>query len=747
MITRENGRQRGQALVEFVIALPILLFVIFGIIEFARLTFAWMAVQNAARFGIRYAVTGEFKEEYCDEAGNYLGASYVSADTDGGDPQDCIVPDSYSGADPHDLERELIDMARLFSIRDAALGGGTGLWLRPAVSGDYEQYLLNHDATHIGQPTEEGFYHVTICSNRDGNFAVDWNNYAIPLCVDNLNGILMDDAGGPNDRVKVYVEHRHPLFLPLLTNMWSSLTLTAERDGIVEKFRTSRVAGVSGPIMSAPTWTQTPSITPTPTETNTPTATATSTPLPTQFPCAGSGILREYWQGMAGNDLHHLTLDSDYPNAPDGNSTLGMFEGPSNWDDKYGARYRAWLCLPKPGSYTFWIASDDDSRLLLDCSGTDPVVPGDANPGSAAQIAYVNGNTASREWDLFGSQQSSSVNVGKGGWVCYIEAVHKEGTGPDHLAVAWQGPEIPARQVIAGQYLIPLGPQSTAFPTDTPTVTPTPDCSKYSMGSVTFDHLAVQYVNVVNNDVVDAEVSSIKLDWDYVENYGVVNGYPNTNVDLFAWNGSDAWGNGQSDPRDYSSITSTLGDHPGTWMGPLEFDAGSSYTLMFDIDGDWAGGNKLSDSGVISDDFGIRIDFDNGCVLQRSAVDRPAYTFTPTYTPTETYTPTPSPIPSDTPVPSDTPTASNTPLPTKTFTPSLTPSDTPIPTDTPTPSDTPIPSPTFTPSHTPVPSATNTPLPATNTFTPTATPIPTWTPACPWDDPAWPCQPTWTPTP
>ena len=61
-ISRLKERTRGQAMVEFVIALPILLFVIFGIIEFGRMVFAWMAVQNAARFGIRYAVTGEFNE-------------------------------------------------------------------------------------------------------------------------------------------------------------------------------------------------------------------------------------------------------------------------------------------------------------------------------------------------------------------------------------------------------------------------------------------------------------------------------------------------------------------------------------------------------------------------------------------------------------------------------------------------------------------------------------------------------------
>ena len=89
----------------------------------------------------------------------------------------------------------------------------------------------------------------------------------------------MDDAGGPGDRVKVHVEHRHPLFLPILTNIWPSVSLNAERDGIVEKFRTSRSLGVSGPILSAPTWTQTPTITPTPTITLTPSITPHPHPL------------------------------------------------------------------------------------------------------------------------------------------------------------------------------------------------------------------------------------------------------------------------------------------------------------------------------------------------------------------------------------------------------------------------------------------------------------------------------------
>ena len=234
-----KNMKRGQAMIEFLLALPILLFVIFGIIEFARLTFAWLSVQNAARFGIRYAVTGEFEEIYCIEAGNLLGAAHVAADTDGGDPQDCRIPDTYTNADKNIKGRELIDTARLFSIQDAATGGGTGLWIEPAVAGDYEQYLSSHNLAFIGTVTEKGYFHVTICSNRGDDYVMDYNNYLIPLCIEDPLFLheLMDDAGGPGDRVKVHVEHQHPIFLPLINNIWPSVNLNAERDGIVEKFR------------------------------------------------------------------------------------------------------------------------------------------------------------------------------------------------------------------------------------------------------------------------------------------------------------------------------------------------------------------------------------------------------------------------------------------------------------------------------------------------------------------------------
>ena len=68
------GKKRGQGLVEFAIALPVLLLLIFGIIEFGRLVFSWLAVQNSARFALRYAVTGDYDESYCDDAAAALEA-------------------------------------------------------------------------------------------------------------------------------------------------------------------------------------------------------------------------------------------------------------------------------------------------------------------------------------------------------------------------------------------------------------------------------------------------------------------------------------------------------------------------------------------------------------------------------------------------------------------------------------------------------------------------------------------------
>lgn len=49
---------RGQSLVEFVLALPVLLIIIFGIFEFGQYYYTRLSIRNAVTEGARFAVTG-----------------------------------------------------------------------------------------------------------------------------------------------------------------------------------------------------------------------------------------------------------------------------------------------------------------------------------------------------------------------------------------------------------------------------------------------------------------------------------------------------------------------------------------------------------------------------------------------------------------------------------------------------------------------------------------------------------------
>jgi hypothetical protein len=317
-------------MVEFALTLPLLLLVIFGVIEFGRLIQAWLAVENSARFAVRYAVTGQFDPGYCDEAvaaldANVGGTRFASADGYAGDPIDCEVPQAWINANPESIAvadvskeaqtREAIiqDWARLPSIRDTARAGAAGIQLDQSVSGDYQDFLNSGASADWGDPTARGWYFLTICSNRNTKPGDETSDFAFadavnppaddpPKCY-NLNyyeeyigadndGAYLDqpqhDAGGPGDRVRVTVVFRHPMILPLISSLWPTLRLFAQREGIVEKFRTARNVGLSSGFAGAncsfgepvPTCTPSPSATITNTGTITHTSTVTATPLP-----------------------------------------------------------------------------------------------------------------------------------------------------------------------------------------------------------------------------------------------------------------------------------------------------------------------------------------------------------------------------------------------------------------------------------------------------------------------------------
>lgn len=139
------------------------------------------------------------------------------------------------------------------------------------------------------------------------------------------------------------------------------------------------------------------------------------------------GVLLERWDGISGSEVSILVADPDYPDAPDVTQYLSAFEAPENVANNFGARLRAFLVPQVSGDYTFWIASDDNSELWL-----SP----DQAPQNATMIARVPAWSGPQQWDLYDLQQSEPVSL-EAGHVYYIEALHKEGGGADHLAVAW----------------------------------------------------------------------------------------------------------------------------------------------------------------------------------------------------------------------------------------------------------------------------------------------------------------------
>ena len=275
-LSLRSGKSPSQALMEFALALPILLIMIFGIIDFALLFQAWLSIENVARQTVRYAVTGEYNTAYCNNT--YLSVLGDSSspyyDSNYDNVPDCLG-DSYQAEQ---------DYVRLQSIHDASQQ-----W----------QVALFKDNSAVSN-TAKGYFHLTICSDHKDTSGTQLFTFkplpvmagpAYAKCLDS-NGNSVENAGDPGDSVVIIVDFNHPLITPFLSQVWPMVHLVSYREGVVETFRTSRSiaqpADVLGntPTPRPPTATFTPSSTATATDTDTPTN--TSTPSKTSTPTATS---------------------------------------------------------------------------------------------------------------------------------------------------------------------------------------------------------------------------------------------------------------------------------------------------------------------------------------------------------------------------------------------------------------------------------------------------------------------------
>lgn len=173
------------------------------------------------------------------------------------------------------------------------------------------------------------------------------------------------------------------------------------------------------------------------------------------FLCGGS-ILRENWSNIgSGTAITDLTSHPNFPNRPSTTSYLSQFEINQSITNS-GERIRGTLVPDRTGNYYFYIASDDSSELWLSTTG---------DPANKTRIAYVPGSTNYRDWYKYPAMQKSAAIYLQSGRSYYIEALQKQGSGGNHITVAWQQPSMPFYGTpISGNYLLPAAPYMGAPP-------------------------------------------------------------------------------------------------------------------------------------------------------------------------------------------------------------------------------------------------------------------------------------------
>ncbi|UZE94371.1 PA14 domain-containing protein [Alkalimarinus alittae] len=156
-------------------------------------------------------------------------------------------------------------------------------------------------------------------------------------------------------------------------------------------------------------------------------------------------IVQEFWDGIEGTTVRDLTRSNKFTKESDSSLILTGFKGATNKATHYGSRIRGYLYPEVTGPYTFYISSNDSSELWLSTG---------ESPNNKRLIAYMDGWASVGDTQKYATQKSASISL-EANKIYYIEALQKQGSGSDQLAVYWEGPGI-ATEVIPGNHLSPV---------------------------------------------------------------------------------------------------------------------------------------------------------------------------------------------------------------------------------------------------------------------------------------------------
>lgn len=178
--------------------------------------------------------------------------------------------------------------------------------------------------------------------------------------------------------------------------------------------------------------------------------------------CTGTGSINfQRWNNINGSAVSNLTSNVNYPNNPSSSGTRTTFEMLTNLGNNLGIRMYGYICPPTTGNYIFWIASDASGELWISTTNS---------AANKIRRAYNTSATKSREWNKYATQKSVAIAL-TAGQVYYVEALMKESSGNDNLAVGWARPgqstSAPS-EVVPGSSLMTQLPdtQAPAAPTN-----------------------------------------------------------------------------------------------------------------------------------------------------------------------------------------------------------------------------------------------------------------------------------------
>lgn len=149
-------------------------------------------------------------------------------------------------------------------------------------------------------------------------------------------------------------------------------------------------------------------------------------------------LRRQYWTGLKGDSVDDLRNSLRYPNQPDGVDEIPGAEAVSwhtprtnlSWGDHYGQRISGWMRPPITGEYVFFLSSDDRSEFWLSR---------DHRPENLELLALVEDWSPHRFVKATLAQQSVPIYL-RSDTYYYLEILHKENDGGDHVSLAWLKP-------------------------------------------------------------------------------------------------------------------------------------------------------------------------------------------------------------------------------------------------------------------------------------------------------------------